>query len=88
MSYVAANRDPAEYKDPHKIDFRRENIRHLSFGVGPHRCLGSHVARLQAKTLLEVLFDKAPDYRLVEDGVVLSDDIGTIAGFKKIQVEV
>jgi len=87
MSYAAANRDPDEYENPHEIDFRRENIRHLSFGVGPHRCLGSHLARLEAKTMLEVLFEKAPDYQLVESGVELADDIGTIAGFGRVQVK-
>jgi len=87
MSYAAANRDPDEYDNPHEIDFRRDNIRHLSFGVGPHRCLGSHLARLEAKTMLEVLFEKAPDYHLVESGVELADDIGTIAGFGRVQVK-
>jgi len=86
MSYAAANRDPDEYENPHEIDFRRENIRHLSFGLGPHRCLGSHVARLEAKTMFEVLLEKAPNYKLVEGGVQLGEDIGTIAGFARIQI--
>jgi len=88
MSYAAANRDPDECENPHHVDFRRENIRHLSFGVGPHRCLGSHVARLQAKTMLQVLFEMAPDYQLIEDEVALATDIGNIAGFAKIQINV
>ena len=87
MSYAAANRDPDEYENPHEIDFRRENVRHLSFGVGPHRCLGSHLARLEARTMLEVLFEQAPGYQLVEEGVELADDIGTIAGFGRVQVK-
>jgi cytochrome P450 len=87
LSYAAANRDPDEYENPHEIDFRRDNIRHLSFGVGPHRCLGSHLARLEARTMLEVLFEMAPDYQLVEEGVELADDIGTIAGFGRVQVK-
>ena len=88
MSYAAANRDPDEYENPHDVDFRRDNIRHLSFGLGPHRCLGSHVARLQAKTMLQVLFEKAPDYELVENEVELATDIGNIAGFAKIGIMV
>jgi len=88
MSYAAANRDPDECENPHHVDFRRENIRHLSFGLGPHRCLGSHVARLQAKTMLQVLFEMAPDYQLIEDEVALATDIGNIAGFAKIQINV
>ena len=57
------------------------------FGVGPHRCLGSHLARLEARTMLQVLFEKAPEYQLVEEGVELADDIGTIAGFGRVQVK-
>ena len=87
MSWAAANRDPADYENPHEIDFRRENIRHFSFGSGPHRCLGSHLARLEARILLETLFKHAPDYELVEDGVILAEDIGNISGFKQVQVK-
>jgi len=88
MSYAAANRDPDEYDNPHEIDFGRENIRHLSFGLGPHRCLGSHLARLEARTMFEVLLEKAPNYALVPGGVELGEDIGTIAGFAKIEITV
>lgn len=88
MSFAAANRDPDDYENPHEIDFNRENIRHLSFGIGPHRCLGSHLARLEAKTLMEVLFENAPNYELVEGGVEFADDIGTIAGFDKIEIRI
>ena len=87
MSFVAANRDPEDYQSPHEIDFRRENIRHFSFGAGPHRCLGSHLARLEAKVLLEVLLERAPNYALIEEGVELADDIGNVAGFTRVQVK-
>ena len=86
MSYAAANRDPDDFDNPHEVDFRRENIRHFSFGVGPHRCIGSHLARLEARIMLEVLLKRAPSYRVVQDGVRLADDIGTIAGFEQIRI--
>jgi len=88
MSYVAANRDPAEFPDPDKVDFRRENNRHFSFGLGPHRCLGSHLARLEITACLEALLQKAPRYRLVEDKVELAKDIGTVAGYNAVPVVV
>lgn len=88
MSYAAANRDPDEHRDPQKIDFRRETNRHFSFGLGPHRCLGSHLARLEVKTLLEVLLKQIPHYQLVEKGVELANDLGTIAGFKHVEIKV
>jgi len=86
LSYVAANRDPDEFPDPHTIDFRRENNRHFSFGVGPHRCLGSHLARLEIRTCLQVLLEKAPNYTLDESGVELAKDIGTVAGYNTVPI--
>ena len=86
MSFVAANRDPDEFPDPHKIDFSRENNRHFSFGVGPHRCLGSHLARLEMTACLNALLSKAPNYKLVEEEVELAKDIGTMAGYDKVPI--
>jgi len=86
MSFVAANRDPDEFPDPHKIDFSRENNRHFSFGVGPHRCLGSHLARLEVTACLNALLTKGPNYKLVEEEVELAKDIGTMAGYDKVPI--
>jgi len=86
MSYAAANRDPEEFPDPDRVDFRRANNRHFSFGVGPHRCLGSHLARQEVIACLETLLSRAPNYRLVPGGVVKSTDIGTISGFDKVEI--
>jgi cytochrome P450 len=86
MSWAAANRDPDEFPNPNQIDFRRENNKNYSFGLGPHRCLGSHLARLEAKACLEALLQKAPHYRLNESGVELATDIGTVAGYNTIPI--
>jgi cytochrome P450 len=86
MSFVAANRDPDEFANPHEIDFRRENNRHFSFGIGPHRCVGSHLARLEVKACLDALLSKAPDYKLVEEEVELARDIGTMAGYDRVPI--
>ena len=88
MSYAAANRDPADFDDPDVVDFTRQNNRHFSFGVGPHRCLGSHLARLEVKACLETLLEMAPNYRLVESGVEKAADVGHVAGYNTIQVAV
>jgi len=86
MSFVAANRDPDEFPDPHRIDFRRENNRHFSFGVGPHRCVGSHLARVEVIACLDALLSKGPNYKLVEEEVELANDIGTMAGYDKVPI--
>jgi len=53
--YTSANRDEEVFTDPQSFDVRRSPNPHLSFGIGPHFCLGAHVARLQARVFLEEL---------------------------------
>ncbi|MBS9372037.1 cytochrome P450 [Rhodococcus sp. B50] len=62
----SANRDPDEFDDPNSLDLERTPNRHLSFGAGPHRCLGSHLARLELSIALEELHRRIPDYELIE----------------------
>src|SRR5262249_20598691 len=51
----AANRDPAVFPEPDRLDLARENVRHLSFGLGTHFCLGAGLARLEARLALRGL---------------------------------
>ena len=60
----AADVDGAEFPEPEKVDFERARNRHLAFGGGAHRCLGSHLARLEIVTALEELHKRLPDYRI------------------------
>jgi cytochrome P450 len=61
MLYAAANRDPREFgPTADLLDVRREISRHLSFSSGPHFCIGSHLARLQARVALEELLRAHP----------------------------
>lgn len=63
----AANRDPEVFENPDVIDFDRGNGRHLAFGVGPHFCIGSHLARLEMRLALRALAARVPGLMLVED---------------------
>lgn len=56
----AANRDPLHYEDPDTFDPLRKDINPLSFGAGPHFCLGSVLARLEASTAFPLLLDRFP----------------------------
>ena len=67
----AADTDPTEFGDTAgQVDFDRPVNRHLAFGGGPHRCLGSHLARFELTVALEELHRRLPDYR-VPDGAEL-----------------
>lgn len=62
----AANWDAGEFENPNSLDIERYPNRHLSFGAGPHRCLGSHLGRIELVIALEELHRRIPDYRLVD----------------------
>jgi cytochrome P450 len=68
LSLGAANRDPARYVNPDAFDIYREQRQHISFGSGPHLCLGQHLAKLETRALLETVFDRLPNLRLDPDG--------------------
>ena len=62
----AANIDPGEFPDADVVDLERPGNRHLAFGGGVHRCLGSHLARLEMRVALEELHRRLPDYAIKE----------------------
>lgn len=66
MLLCSANRDAAEFDDPTVVDVNRSPNRHLSFGGGAHRCLGSHLARIEMSVAMEAIHARIPDYRFVE----------------------
>ena len=62
----AANGDEGEFDAADVVDFERAANRHLAFGAGPHRCLGSHFARLELRVAIEEFHRRIPDYRIAE----------------------
>jgi len=60
-----ANHDPGKFADPLAFDMDREHINHhLSFGAGPHRCLGMHLARHELIIALTEWHKRIPGYEL------------------------
>lgn len=84
MIWAAANIDPAEFENPDAIDFDRANKRHMSFGVGSHRCMGSNVARLEIRAILEEILKRMPDYTVDEERLTLAPDIGVVHAYKTL----
>lgn len=64
LSLPAANRDPAEFTEPDAPRFDRNNVRHLTFGSGIHKCLGMHLARLELRVAIEEVFRAFDDFHV------------------------
>jgi cytochrome P450 len=69
LLFASANRDEAHFPEPERFDVLRQPNHHLAFGFGSHFCLGSSLARLEARVAFEELLERLPDYRLLEDRV-------------------
>ena len=69
ISFISGNFDETVFTNPFEIDFNRGLNPHLSFGFGPHTCLGNHIAEIEAKVFLEALLDSEINWK------VLSEDI-------------
>lgn len=78
LLWAAANRDPNQFEDPDEFVIDRPANRHLTFGVGAHRCLGAPLARAEMRIVLEQVLRRLPDYIIDKDLVVMPDTIGTI----------
>lgn len=80
MSWSSANRDERAFPDADKLVLDRQPNRHLAFGVGPHRCLGSNLARAMAGATISQFLRRFPDYRLTGESDRFKDG-ALITGF-------
>jgi cytochrome P450 len=65
MLYLpAADLDPKQFAKADSYDFNREERAHIAFGGGPHRCLGSHLARVELQTVYEQMLSRLPNFRI------------------------
>jgi cytochrome P450 len=70
LPLVSANRDPREFENADEVIIDRESNRHIAFGAGPHRCLGSNLARAELRIAMEMWHERIPEYRLAEGQTV------------------
>jgi cytochrome P450 len=69
ISWLSANHDEKEFENPDEIILDRAPNRHVAFGLGPHRCIGSHLARLMSEVLVKAVLDRIPGYEVDLDNV-------------------
>lgn len=86
ISWLAANHDETEFDRPDEIVLDRNPNRHLAFGLGPHRCIGSHLARTMAEVMVKAVLDRIPDYAVEEDGVAVYLGNPAMTGLGKLPI--
>ncbi len=83
LSFPAANRDPAAFRDADKVVLDRKENRHAAFGLGIHRCVGSNLARMEMTVALEEWLKRIPEFRLDPAGEVKWSQ-GTVRGPRQL----
>jgi cytochrome P450 len=81
----AANRDPAQYRDPDRLDIGRQNVRPMSFGGGIHHCLGAQLARLEIELAITALIERFPTFTLPDIDTVEWKPNFTLRGLRKLR---
>lgn len=76
---ACASRDPAEIPDPTHVDLTRSPNRHSAFGFGPHRCIGSHLARRELAVAVEQWLKRVPPFRVAPGARLSAKGAGVVA---------
>ena len=84
---AAANRDPARFPEPDRLDLRRQDNRHLSFGWGSHFCFGAHLARLEGRLALQAILARYPRIAQTADPLIWRENLG-LRGLSSLPVTV
>jgi cytochrome P450 len=85
LGYGAASRDPRVVENPGHIDIGRDTVLHSAFGVGPHRCIGSNLARLELRATLEEWLKRIPDFG-IKPGTQPNYETGILRTMKNLQL--
>jgi len=85
FSLVSANSDPSETSDPDTFRLDRGNKPHFTFGAGKHRCMGSHLARVEMAVFMRKFFEAIPQFRIKEGTQPLTHG-GGVFGIKEMHL--
>ena len=86
ISIAGANRDPEANKNPNEFDITREDIKHISFGYGPHMCIGASLARIESRIAFECLFDRFKNLKLEDKNPVWGKNL-IFRGFDNLKLK-
>lgn len=86
LMYGSANRDETRFSDPERFDIRRHPNPHVSFGFGPHFCLGASLARLEVRVMYEELLPRLQNVRLAPGASVVRTPSSFIRGIVSMPV--
>jgi len=86
LNFASANRDAQEFPDPDRCVLDRKANRHLGFGAGVHRCLGSNLARLEFHIGIEQILLRLPDVALAPDAEAPFHGTSITRGYREIPV--
>jgi len=84
LSELSSGRDERAFPAAERFVIDRNPNRHLSFGVGIHRCVGSHLARIEFTEVLTAVLTRFPDYEIDEDAVVEYPNWASIGGWARL----
>jgi cytochrome P450 len=84
LSEISSGRDEAAFPFAERFVIDRNPNRHLSFGVGIHRCVGSHLARIEFTEVLTAVLTRLPDFEIDQDAVVEYPNWASIGGWAKL----
>jgi cytochrome P450 len=87
LPFPAANRDPEFFPDAAEVHLDRTENRHAAFGLGIHRCIGSHLARMELRVALEEWMKRYPDFELTDPDEV-NWSAGQVRGPRSVPVRI
>jgi cytochrome P450 len=87
LSFPAANRDPAQFDRAREVVIDRAVNRHAAFGLGIHRCVGSHLARMELRVALEVWLERIAEFT-VADPAAVTWSTGQIRGPRTLPLRI